>query len=224
MIVILRGHLRESFENPLLYKFIKCLGTIVPNMRIYIHTWNVYSNSLSWRKIQENNKVVTKEIITGYFKEVSNKIEEIIIDDDTNIPLVGNLEGTIQKTKTPTRGWKNYLYGLYHVSRVIYERNENKQETILSLRFDLFNNSNNFTTKDCLSFVMKHKNYKDNKLKYIFNECYYGIDNIFLGTVESNYIITNHFHFHLDDILLKEHNLEHQEFLFYRVNHELFAN
>ena len=63
------------FEDYEIYK-------IDNNLQIYIHTWNIFSNNISWRKIEADNKIVTKEIIEDYFNILSRLIKHIIIDDD----------------------------------------------------------------------------------------------------------------------------------------------
>ena len=52
MIIVLRGHIRQSFKNELLYRFIKYICLHYDNVEIYIHTWNIVQNGLSWRKIE----------------------------------------------------------------------------------------------------------------------------------------------------------------------------
>ena len=54
IILIIRGHIRTSFDNENLYTLVKNISKNY-NLSIYIHTWNKVSNSISWRKIEENN-------------------------------------------------------------------------------------------------------------------------------------------------------------------------
>ena len=112
MILIIRGHIRQSFETSNLIDFIKSIHHIFPDIKIYIHTWNIFSNNLSWRPIQINNTIVTEEIIYNYFGELKHLIKHIIIDNDSNIKLIGNLHGRINGSM-PIHGWKNYWYGKY---------------------------------------------------------------------------------------------------------------
>ena len=119
MIIVIRGHIRKSFETTELYDLIENLYNIFPNLKIYIHTWNVYSSNISWRKVQANNIIVTEEIINNYFGKFNTCIKHIIIDDDTNIELIGEVsKRKICKTQMPIIGWKNYLYGKYKRTRI----------------------------------------------------------------------------------------------------------
>ena len=79
MIIIIRGHIRGAFLNTSLRQFIKELIDCGSEIKIYIHTWNIFSNGISWRELEVDNRVVTKEIICEYFGEVSEYIKEIII-------------------------------------------------------------------------------------------------------------------------------------------------
>ena len=68
MIILLRGHIRNSFDTPYLYEFIQYLSNNY-NIEIYIHTWDIIQNSISWREIKENNIPVNNELIYDYFKD-----------------------------------------------------------------------------------------------------------------------------------------------------------
>jgi hypothetical protein len=51
MILILRGHIRDSFDNNNLYELIKSIYEKNGDLMIYIHTWSIFQNNLSWRKM-----------------------------------------------------------------------------------------------------------------------------------------------------------------------------
>ena len=120
MILIIRGHIRNSFDNKDLYHLVKKINDIVDNLIIYIHTWNIYANNVSWREREENNTQVTKELIKEYFGDLN--IVDIIIDDDKKIELIGNTKGNIYNGKMPIIGWKNYWYGKYKIIKHIHEK------------------------------------------------------------------------------------------------------
>ena len=63
MIIALRGHIRNSFDNNDLYKLIKKIVDDSPDTKIYIHTWHVKQANVSWRKLEKNDMLVTEEII-----------------------------------------------------------------------------------------------------------------------------------------------------------------
>jgi len=153
MILILRGHIRDSFNNTKLYDLVKDIVKIKPNIKILIHTWNVFANSLSWRIVQQDNRPVTNEIIYEYFKDLKGLIKHIIIDDDNNIKLIGNLDGKVPGGNQNLRGWKNYIYGKYKIIEHIYNKYENKNEMVINCRFDIFVNSTHTRHNEILNII-----------------------------------------------------------------------
>jgi hypothetical protein len=131
---------------------------IFPDLKIFIHTWNIFSNNISWRDINVNNEIVNEETIYNYFGPLSSCIKQIIIDDDKNIQLIGNLNGKINNGPMPIIGWKNYWYGKYKIIDYIYNQFINEDEMIVNFRFDIFNNSNNFDKELIVNFI-KMKSY-----------------------------------------------------------------
>jgi len=61
MILILRGHIRDSFNSPDLKLLVHDIYQLDPTLEIYIHTWNIYSNNISWRDIEANTQEVMEE-------------------------------------------------------------------------------------------------------------------------------------------------------------------
>ena len=51
-------------------------------------------NNESWKKINENNSIITKQIIENYFED-KNITEHCLIIDDDSIELIGSTNGTI---------------------------------------------------------------------------------------------------------------------------------
>ena len=70
MILLLRGHIRNSFENKDLYNFIKEIHYLIPDLKIFIHTWNIFCNNLSWRIMDMDSRVVKEELIYEYFDDL----------------------------------------------------------------------------------------------------------------------------------------------------------
>lgn len=140
MNLILRGHIRNSFENKLLYEFVKKIYLLEPNLSIYIHTWNIIQNDISWRKdIKKKNINVNIEMITLYFGDLSHLIKYIMIDDDKNIKINGKLTGNVSSGGMPLIGWKNYWYGKYKILEYLMDvKKDNLNEFTVTMRFDLF--------------------------------------------------------------------------------------
>jgi hypothetical protein len=222
MIILLRGHLRESFNNSQLYELIGAFTKIDPNVSIYIHTWNVYSSNVSWRTISANNEVVSDQTVYDYFKELKPLIKHIIIDDDNNISLNGNIEGNISVGPMPIIGWKRYLYGVWKIADYLLQHNVNPNEVIVNMRFDVLSNSNNFKIDEIVDFVNKNSHSVITKNIFIRDTEWYGIDNIYLGNIHTINTLSHHFHYNLDKIITRYHPISHQEFMIFRENERLF--
>ena len=219
MILILRGHIRTSFNCKQLYNFISILYKLYPDLKIFIHTWDIIANNISWR----NTHIVTEELIRNYFGDLSNLIKHIIIDNDQQIELIGNLQGNINKGRMPTIGWKNYWYGKYKIIDYIHNNFNFYDEMVINTRFDLFCNSNNFNIQVILNLITKNYKTKFQKNIFLFDFEKCGIDNIYIGNVNTMHKLIKTFHFELDDILSKNLDIISQEFLVHRLNNLLFA-
>lgn len=222
MIILLRGHLRESFNNSQLYDLICAFTKNDPNVSIYIHTWNVYSSNVSWRTISENKNVVSDQTIYDYFKEFKSLIKHIIIDDDNNILLNGNMEGNISVSRMPTIGWKRYLYGVWKIADYMLTHNVNANDIIVNMRFDVLSNSNNFTTNEIVDFVNKNSHSIIKKNIFIRDTECTGIDNIYVGNMHTIHTLSTHFHYNLDQIITQYHPIVNQELMIFRENDRLF--
>jgi len=222
MIIVIRGHLRESFNNSQLYELIGALTKIDSNISIYIHTWNVYSSNVSWRKISANNDTVSDQTLYDYFKELKPLIKHIIIDDDNNILLNGNIEGNISVGPMPIIGWKRYLYGVWKIADYMLEHNVNGDEIIVNIRFDILSNSNNFRISEIVNFVNKNLHSTINKNVFIRDTEYTGIDNIYIGNIHTIHTLSHHFHYNLDQIIEFHHPIINQERMIFRENDILF--
>ena len=222
MILLIRGHIRKSFETKDLIHFIEKINNIIPDLKIFIHTWNKFANNISWRNIDENNTLVTEEKIYSYFDNLKHLIECIIIDEDSKIEVMGNLNGTINNGPMPIIGWKNYWYGKYKIIDYINNNINDSETIIVNFRFDLLNNSNNFDQDLLVNFIQSNIGIEITRNKFLFEKEMTGIDNIYLGTINTMYILTYIFFHDLDNILDNNNDTIHQEFLVYRINNILF--
>ena len=223
LIILLRGHIRNSFDNDNLYNLIKEIYKNNNNLEIYISTFNIVQNSISWRNLEENNTKVDRNFIKKYFKDIFHLIKNIIIIDDQKINLIGNLEGKVGFSKAPLLGWKNYWYSKYQGIKYIYGINKNKNINILNIRFDIMSNSFSFRINDIQNFITENSN-NNNINNNIFLKRYPfpGLDNMYIGTIESQYKLSYNFYFKLDEIILQNRNILYQEYLVYIVNKNLF--
>jgi F0F1-type ATP synthase delta subunit len=221
-ILVIRGHIRNSFDTKNLYYLIKDIYHLFPDLKIYIHTWSIFANNISWREVNSNYKKVDEDIIYDYFDDLKELIEHIIIDDDTKIKLIGNLQGNVSDSKMPLIGWKNYWYGKHKIIEYIYKKNIDENEMIVNVRFDVLNNSFSFDNNFIINFI-KYNDIKFIKNIFLFNDGKdEGIDNIYIGNIKTMYKLTNKFFNELDDIISKNPGYINQEKLVYKLNSCLF--
>lgn len=222
MILILRGHIRDAFYNQDLKNLVTDMYHMDPTLKIYIHTWNVYSNGVSWRNVDINPQRVNAQTIESYFNELAPLIQHIIIDDDASISLIGNLTGVVANSGMPLRGWKNYWYGKYKI--VDYLHQQQCSDTIINSRFDILDNSNSFSHKDILYFMDQYKHTSFSRNVFMPTTNGLGVDNLYMGNVHTMYTLANHFVHHLDDIVTTYSYVKNQEHLVVLVNNQLFAS
>jgi len=222
MILIIRGHIRDSFQTNNLYNLVKKIYNIFPDLKIFIHTWNIFANNISWRNININRQCVNDKIIYDYFDDLGHLVKNIIIDDDTNIQLIGNLCGTINNGLMPVIGWKNYWYGKHKIIDYLYNINIDDNEMIVNFRFDIFNNSNNFSEETIMNFIKNSKTIFTKNVFLFNDEHHNGIDNIYIGNIKTMYKLINKVFYELDDILIENNDVKNQERLVYRINNILF--
>jgi len=221
MILIIRGHIRDSFNDDKLYNLIKKIYQENNNLNIFISTFNIIQNNISWRQMDTINIVVNEDTIYNYFKDLSHLIKKILIIDDTKIKLIGNISGNVNNSPAPLIGWKNYWYCKYQIINYINNLFEDKNKFVVNLRFDIFSNSNNFTETEIINLIEPNKNFVFVKNIFIKSYNCYGIDNIYIGDIESQYKIISHFFNNLDDILVNNTNINNQEFLVFIENEKI---
>jgi hypothetical protein len=213
---MLRGHIRNSFNDFHLYNLIKQLS-LKNQIQIYIHTWDIIQSNVSWRQIQKIEIPISEDMIKKYFKDMSCYIKEIIIDNDSNIILEGNKQGFISMTGCPKIGWKNMWYGKKRLIDIIKQDLIDMNEIIVNLRFDIFSNSHPLNENFILRFIEENKHSSSEKIIFPCNREILGIDNLYLGNLNAMFNLIYHFHYNLDNILAR-HYVENQEFVVFREN------
>jgi hypothetical protein len=186
-----------------------------PTLKLYIHTWNQMSNSLSWRTIPTDTRSVTKETIYDYFGEHKHLIETILIDDDSEIQHIGNVTGSINNGPMPLLGWKNYWYGKYRIIEHVYNKDIDVNEFVINFRFDLLNNSINYKKEHYLYFIKSifdqyTVNPQFTKNIFLHDQEFLGMDNLYIGSIHTMYKILQVFAHDLDSILSKHSDTIHQ--------------
>jgi hypothetical protein len=192
IIILLRGHVRTSFDDDKLYNIIKKISEKY-SVKLYIHTWNKKSSNISWRYIQEDNTVITEDKVKNYFRDIP--IKKIIIEDDSNVILNGKLDGNVMCGSNPLIGWKFMWYGINVIMNEI-KLNENDKELIFNTRLDCFVDENAI-------FEFINNNIKTSKLKknvFLVNQTdnLYGSDNVYIGDINVMSELIDHFYKNLD--------------------------
>jgi hypothetical protein len=222
MILIIRGHIRDSFRNKRLYNLIKEINEIY-HIEIFIHTWNIYSSNLSWRKINTDLTEVTRDIIYEYFYDLSFLIKHIIIDNDKLIEVKGKKEGLISKSKCPVLGWKFMWYGKFRIIDHIKNMNYDNNTIVINMRFDILTNSYSSEFNQIFNFICNDIQIEYEKNIFIKKKFVPGIDNIYIGNLHTMHMLISHFHNNLDEFHRKQRNESvYQEELVFRENNKLF--
>lgn len=220
MILLLRGHIRNSFDNSDLYNLIKSIKANVEILEIYIQTWSIVQSSLSWRKLNENANPVTEDLIHLYFNDLSVDIKNILILDDEKIELIGNIEGNVCSSKAPLIGWKNMWYGMYKNIKYVNDiSNDTENPYLLNIRFDVLNNFISMQYENILNMIARNKH--ANEVRFLTDYNFIGIDNAFVGDLKSMFILISHFYFNLDDIVKRYRSYANQEGLVFEENKKI---
>jgi hypothetical protein len=204
-VFIIRGHIRSGFDNDKLYLFTKKLVKLY-NVDVYIHTWNVFQSSLSWRKLQDISTPVTEDTITNYFKDIP--IKKIIIDDDSKIEIFGRTVGKLCATALPILAWKNMWYGIHEIMSVIPN-----DSFIINTRFDYFNLVKSVIVGE--SNLLNSIKIVNNEISFAINKSIPGVDNFYSGPFEKLYLLTKDFHNNLDEIENRFKSINAQEKMVY---------
>jgi len=225
MNLVLRGHIRDTFEKPDLYELVKCLYQLFPGLVIYVHTWNVFANNLSWRHINADNTVVTEETVTNYFKDMSHLIKHIIVDDDQAIAHVGKTDGTISRTPMPLLGWKNYWFGQHRVLQHMKDAGVHQATTLVNMRFDILTlaDTYDFHKENVVTeFISLHADQQFTRNVFVRDYAFTGMDNIYVGNLGTMAPLVEYFVYNMDRLIEAHPDLYHQEHLVKYVNDLLF--
>jgi hypothetical protein len=226
--IILRGHIRNSFKDQVIYNYIKQLSEEY-DLSIFIQTWNILQTDVSWRYLEKNETPVTKEIVINYFGKLSSKIKKIIILDDKKIELIGKTTGRMGKTSGSYLGWKQMWYGIYEIADYVKTTNTMNDSFIINTRFDVFNNSVSFslqTINEKLNSVMTSSLQPEKIMKNVFLKDveFFGMDNFYIGNVETIFKLADRFKYYLDEIVVKYPKVTSHEFYTFHINNTLFLD
>ena len=206
----IRGHIRNSFNTNRLKNFIQILKLYFPNIKFILQTWKhkECKNNESWRRIKENNNIISEQVIQNYFQD-KNITKQCLIIDEKSIKLVGPVDGKLtHRTACPKRGWKNMWYGIY---KGLEHLNVNLSNySIVSFRYDYFEipQNNGICEGNIIQFIKNNLNNKN--IQFIINDKP-GCDNLYIGKYNKIKTLIERFHFNLEDIINTDKNMGNQE-------------
>ena len=207
----IRGHIRNSFNTDRLKNFVELLKLHFPNIKFILQTWKhkECKSNESWRQINEDNTIISKQMIEKYFKDEIITKHCLIIDEES-IKLVGSTNGRIGVGPCPKQGWKNMWYGIYKGLEHLDINSPNN--VIVSFRYDYFDIDQRLGIDEekIIQFI---KNNLDNKNIQFIQYKTDGTDNLYLGRYNKIKALIEKFHFKLDDILNMNKTIYHQEYL-----------
>jgi hypothetical protein len=221
MILLLRGHIRNSFDDDRLYLLLKEIQRKDNNLEIYIHTWNIIQSNISWRELDLIETFVTNEIIFDYFRDLKSYVKNILIDNDENIKLIGSVVGNVGNTLCPLIGWKRYWYGKFSLVNFVHNLKHTTEVVALNMRFDILSCSYFLSQEAIITFIENNRQKRFVKNSFISDYETPGIDNIYIGNIATMKKIVDHFYYNLDEIILQE-KVIYQEVLVFRENTKLF--
>ena len=234
MILILRGHVRNSFQTNELYLFVQMLTHIYTNVSIYIQTMNITQNNLSWRSnIPIISTEITTNVIYSYFKDLSKYICSIHIYSDQDIQLIGstthvfiNKPISVASSRILT-GWKNMWWGIHTIiQHIICSNKHSDTEFVINTRFDLFTQEKyNYCNLYTIFYLLEQHEFSDTyhikQNTFLTNKLCTGIDNFYIGNIQTMYKLSFMFHTQLEYIITKYNHFNHQEFYVYYINCEI---
>ena len=220
MKVLIRGHVRQSLDTRDFYWLLKKLDVMI-GIEIYMQTWRVKQNELSWRPMIADDTEVTQELILNYMDDLSSKIKKIIILDEKDVALSGRTNGLIGNSKMPIKGWKYMLSGMNVITD--YVNNDCREnEVVLLTRFDMLNNK---PESYVLDFVKYYARQMPRDLVFAHvgaDEFVGGCDNVMMGRIRTIAALITRM-MDLDNIIARYPNVVMQELLFPLVYHENFS-
>lgn len=230
----IRGHIRNAFRSNRLLHLLNRIDTFC-DFDLYFQSWTTSNSNNIWnvRRRRILNENVSEKSFDYFKNNFFNKIKGILIINESNVTLHGNLTGNVSRSLCKLQSWKNMWYGIYKGMEMIPK---NRYDYIINTRYDICEDYLlSLCRKRNVRFGLETKDYRDflNYLKFsMFNKKLYtsesdniftfypkvGCDNFIMSneTIQRN--IVSYFNFSLDTFLdkLKFENKQtgHQEMVF----------
>ena len=220
LAVCIRGHIRSGFDTAQLKEYIQRLASI-HDVDIFLHTWKESEAKSSYRKLDCSSAFkISQKFLKEYFGDLS--IKKIIIDDDSQLDLHGSTEGFINNV-CPKIAWKRMWAGQFKLISHLYHNHRYDYDRVVNMRYDLFTHPN----KSCCYTPIKNLlkiTHETSKLSLKYPKYYRrlaGVDNYYVGELETLYDLVGDFHYKLDGILQNHSIRLYQEELLYKYAKEL---
>lgn len=222
--LIVRGHIRSSFSDERLKVFLEELKELF-DLRIYIQTWSVIQNSLSWRAMESVPTAVTEEYVRQYIGDMP--IRNIRIIDDSKITHIGNTEGKIGRTPCPILGWKNMYYGMMSAAATV-SASEDPRSISVQTRFDILSNPFSPPKQQILDFLSREYDVISScsepweRIRFLHMKCFLGVDNIYMSRAEDMNRFISYMYYEMDRILDLHRRTIYQEHIAFHERKSFF--
>lgn len=223
--LVVRGHIRSSFGDDKLKGLLDDLAAAF-DLRVYVQTWSVIQNGLSWRKLEALEDAVTEEAVRSYFGSVPVKSLRIL--DDAKIVHVGNTEGKIGRTPCPVLAWKNMYYGMLSAATSVSEA-ESPDSISAQMRFDILSNPFSPSKQELIDFfareyeVISSKSHPEERVRFLRMRCFMGVDNIYMCRADDMQRFISYMYFDMDRMLHFHRRTIHQEHIAFHERRSFFG-
>jgi hypothetical protein len=211
--LVIRGHVRSSFGDGVLRGLV---GRISERFKasIYVQTWSVVQNGLSWRRLQENHESVTEGMVRDYMEGFDVRSVDVI--DDSVIRHHGKTKGNIGRTPCPVLAWKNMYYGKLAALKCVLDGGTEESVT-MQMRFDILSNPFSPSESEILDFLDRDYalfadgSLGDERMRFLRMHCFMGVDNIYMATAGDMHRFISYMYYDMDRILHFHRRTIHQE-------------
>jgi hypothetical protein len=229
LALLLRGHVRDAFQNDGMHTFVREMQSDVRmHVDVYIQTWDCKEASAgcSWRPLEAQRAPVSAADVKGYFRRCEHRA---LVLSETSIDLLGDCDGVIPGTLMSKRGWKNMWFGKLSGMRLI-ESSGVEYDATLSMRLDFFGpyvlsrRVSDYKTLDVTRQYVREWAYSAAgaaQVRFLVDGPAMGIDNCYIGPTALMCGICTAFHTDMDGTCARLGYDVNQEVLVYKLAREL---
>ena len=215
LALIIRGHVRDGLFSVSLKHHIDYMQQHGHEVDLFLHSWSESEAQSSYRELDRSHVFkVTPEYLSAYFKGYN--VKKILVQDESQIKLHGNLDGNVSSTKCPVIAWKRMWAGKYKIMKYVYDEHRGGYDQAITTRYDLFTNPMCITPNSVLKSIVN----VNQPLSFRYPLCkqlgMVGIDNYYCGNIAKMFKLTGDFYKDLDRISEQYPSLSHQEEMVYK--------